>query len=381
MVVLATACRIGFDAQPGAVDDDADPLAPDANGLVDAADIDAVQADADPDAAPATATVSRAGVHTPASASDLISIDPVLLTESFVTCSRRSTSSNPNLNLARCQLLDGSTLRIESSALDSSAVTSWTVLQVPGAVVQRGTESFGMNDLTRDVTISSVDTARSFALVTTSSPMTGVDDDERTNVMIELASGTTVRLTRGSTGEAVTIDYQVIQLPSATVQFGTTTLDNEVTVNTSPVANLDLSRSFLVHSVSIDPDADGAEAVYMTVASLSATDVSFSRIVGGEPVQVSWFAVELPVTSSVKTQSVSSAPPHDQLIFDFNDDAITAGSFAFTSVEIDSGTLRTSLNAASFTAVVTDGNVRVERSVSDGSEVFLRTTVVDVVMP
>lgn len=347
----------------------------DANGTLDAAVATPL------DAAPATATVSQGGVQTPTSASDLITIDPVLLAESFVTCSRRSASSNPNLNLARCQLLDGSTLRIESSALDSSAVTSWTVLQVPGAVVQRGTESFGMNDLTRDVTISSVDTARSFALVTTSSPMSGVDDDERTNVMIELASGTTVRLTRGSTGEAVTIDYQVIQLPSATVQFGTTTLDNGVTLNTSPVANLDLSRSFLVHSVSIDPDADGAEAVYMTVASLSATDVSFSRIVGGEPVQVSWFAVELPVTSSVKTQAVSSAAPHDQLIFDFNDDAITAGSIAFTSVEIDSGVLRTSLNAVSFSSVVTDGKVRVERSASDGNEIRLRTTVVDIVMP
>ena len=383
VAILASGCRLGFDLLPGggASDDggpevDADPLA------VDAAPIDAVPPDAAPDAAPATATESQSGVTVPESASDLISIDPVLLTESFVTCSRRSTASTLDLNLARCQLLDGSSLRIESAAKDSSAVTSWTVLQVPGAVVQRGTETFATNDLTRDITITSVDPARTFALVSTSSPLAAVDNDERGSTMIQLVSDTTVRLTRGSIGAAATIDFQIIQFPSTSVQSGVVNMGiADLTKSDALAPTVDLSRTFVVHSTSIGSDVDGAEAVYMTASGLSATDVTFSRKVSGEPLQVSWFAVELPVTSTVKTQQVQSVVPHDQLVFEFSDNNYTEGMISFSSLEIDSGILRTSLNAASFTSVISAGKVSLERNVSDGSQIRLRTTVVDIVMP
>lgn len=101
-VVAATGCRVGFDLLPGSgADDDAgpqvdaDPLAPDADPL-------APDAKPAPDAAQAMGTEAQSGKKSPDGASDLIPIDPVLLAESFVTCSRRSPSSLPSLHLARC---------------------------------------------------------------------------------------------------------------------------------------------------------------------------------------------------------------------------------------------------------------------------------------
>lgn len=381
-VVLVSGCRMGFDRLPGggAGDDggpqvDADPLAPDADPSL----VDATPTDAAPDAAPAMVTETQAGVTKPEAATDLITIDPVLLSESFVNCSRRSGSSNPNLNLARCQLLDGSTLRIASSTADSSATTAWTVVQVPGAVVQRGTEAFGVNDLVRNVSISAVDRTAAFALVTTSSPMAGVDDDERTHVMVELTSDTNVRLSRGSTGAEATVDFQVIQMPATSVQSGVVTLGQGTSsTNTVLASAVDTGRTFLVHSTSIDADVDGEEAAYMVGSSLSNSSVDFSRQEPGEPVEVSWFAVELPLGSTVRTHEVQSTVPHDALEFEFTDAAYAAGMLSFSSVEIDCGTLRTSLNASSFSSEVRAGRVVLLREASDGNQIRLRTTVVDI---
>ncbi len=326
--------------------------------------------------------MTQSGTKAPASASDLIAINPVLLSESFVTCSRRSGSSAPSLSLARCQLMNGSTLRIASDGVDTSAVTAWSVVQVPGAVVQRGTATFASTDLILNVAISAVDRTRSFALVTTSSNQSGVDNDERSNAMIELSTDTNVQLSRGSIGAEATVDFQVIQFPVTNVQSGVVTLSlGTASQSASLPTTVDLSRSFVVHSTLIGQDVDGAEAVYMVGSSLSSNDITFTRKASDEVVQVSWFAVELPAPSSVKTQELLSASPHDQLVFDFSDDSYTENMISFHSVEIDSGTLRTSLNAASFTSELSGGKVRLERAVSDGSQIQIRSTVVDIVIP
>lgn len=265
--------------------------------------------------------------------------------------------------------------------MDPNAVTAWTVLQVPGSVVQRGTQTFPSTTLTLDVPINAVDRGRTFALVTTSSPLAAVDDDERTSVMIELTTDTNVRLTRGSTGEEVTADFQVIQLPATTVQSGVRSVAADVSTASATLTTVDTSRSFVVHSTSIGADVDGAEALYITRADLAANSVSFSRQAIGEPLQISWFAVEIPVGSTVKTNEFQSTAPHAELVFEIDDLSFHEGMVSFTSVEIDSGIQRTSLNAADFTSEVREGGQRLARPVSDGNPVFIRSTVVDFVMP
>jgi hypothetical protein len=383
LAVLASACRLGFDAQPlGVVDDDAgptvdaDPLAPDAS-QIDAAGA----ADGAPDAAPATATQSQSGINAPETASDEIEIQPVVLSESFVVCSRRSTSSNPNLNLARCQLVDGSTLRIESESLGENAMTAWTVVQVPGALVQRGTVSFGVNDVTRNVSIAAVDRTKTFALVSTTSTQAGVDNDERSNTLVEITSETNLSLRRGSGGEVATVDYQVIELPATAVQSGLATLDATTSSVIVDLTTVDLSRTFALHSVSIGADVDGAEAVYMTRAQLTEANLTITRQSVGEPLEVSWFAVELPLGSTVISQEGQTTAPHMELSFELNDPNYTESMFSFAAVEIDSGTSRTALNAASFTSTMGADQQRLTRSVSDGSPLFFHATAVDIVIP
>jgi hypothetical protein len=55
--------------------------------------------------------------------------------------------------------------------------------------------------------------------------------------------------------------------------------------------------------------------------------------------------------------------------------------FALTDVEIDSGLSRTALHAASLTTQVRNGNLHLQRNASEGSPLFYRTTVIDIVVP
>ncbi len=384
-VVLVASCRLGFDSEPnlGADDDggiqiDADPLAPDANPLAPDAD----QSDAAVDAGPATATQAQSGATSAEGVIEDIAILPVLLSESFVTCSRQSTSSSPQLVLARCQLENETTLRIESDAADPTAVTSWTVLQVPGAVVQRGTVDFGTNDLSVNVPLTSVDRTRSFALLSTSSAMAGNDDDERSNVMINIDSDTSARLSRGATGVTGAVHYQIIQFPATTVQAGVVTMDNAVgSVNVVLANAVDLSRTFVVTSTSVGADVDGEEATYAARSLLTATDLTFTRRAASQPIEISWFAVELPAPSKVITWEGATQTPHEELAFEFSDSLYHEGMISFTGVEIDSGSSRAALGSATLRSVISGGKQRLERSVSDGSPLFYRSTAIDIVMP
>jgi hypothetical protein len=107
----------------------------------------------------------------------------------------------------------------------------------------------------------------------------------------------------------------------------------------------------------------------------------FTRQESGEELRIGWFAVELPAPSSVITTEVLSTAPHNQMSFEFVDSAVAAGMLAFLSLEIASGILRSSLNAMSFTSVMSAGKLTLERAATDGSQIHLRTTVVDIVMP
>jgi hypothetical protein len=70
-----------------------------------------------------------------------------------------------------------------------------------------------------------------------------------------------------------------------------------------------------------------------------------------------------------------------ELSFELNDPNYTESMFSFAAVEIDSGTSRTALNAASFTSTMGADQQRLTRSVSDGSPLFFHATAVDIVIP
>jgi hypothetical protein len=347
-------------------------------GQLDAAQVDATPPD---DAAPSMVTEVQTGTTTPASAGEDVPIQPVFLDQSFVVCSRQSSSSLPNLNNVRCQLTDGSTLHLESEALDATGEVSWSVVEVPGAVVQRGTTSFAIADISLDVAINAVDRTRSFVLLSSSADLGAIDNDERTVFMGALTSDSSLRISRGIDSIAGVVDWQVVELPSAAVQSGTTVMGVGVTNLVEPLSTIDPSRTFVTYTSEVNKDTDGAEAVFMSRSSLSATDITFTRQSGVEDLTLSWFAVELPVGSTVFSLEGQTTAPHDQLEVDIANASITGSMFALTKVEIGSGTSRSALGAASLTTTLTNGNLHLERNVSDGSPLFHRTTVIDIVMP
>jgi len=378
--ILLSGCRFGFGLSELAADSDGGGPGADA-AEQDGGASDSL--DASTDAAQGTATNVVSGETTPAAASEEVTISPVVFSESFVTCSRRSSSSGPDQNLGRCQLLDGDTLRLASAAFDSTAHFSWSVVDVPGAHVQRGTQGFG--PLQELVTISlpaTVDRTHAFVLVTNSATTSATDNDEETVFLAELSSDTTLTVSRGASGEAATVDWQVIELPGASVQSGTTTMAIDALVSSATLpTSVDTTRSFVTYSIRVDPDVDGAEAVFKTRSELGPSSIQFTRQSNGWPLRLSWFAVELPLGSKVTTVQGQTVAPHTQLVTNIANSEIGENAFALTTVEIASGTSRTELSSTSATSTVGIGTLRIERNVGSGNPGFYRTEIVEIAPP
>ena len=374
LVLSHASCRLGYDVSQ-AVSDDAGPE------LDGGVPNDASQIAFDAGDAAASGTTVTSGDTNPGAATEDVPLPPVVLSESFVTCSRRSSSSQPNLNNARCQLIDGSTLRIASAAHDPLASVAWSVVHVPGAIVKRGTASFDSLELKRDVAIGVVDETRAFVLLTSSSPAEGPDDDEKTQFTGSILAGE-LRLERGATGSTATVDWQVVELPNSSVQSGTTIMPGAAISLDVPLgAAVDPSRSFVTFSTSLGNDIDGEEASYKSLVGLSDVLMRFTRATAGEPLTYAWFVVQLPLGSLVtRTEGVTTAP-HDELSIDLAVPTLSRNSFVLTNVEIASGISRTALSASSVSATVGEGGIRLERNSANGSSLRYQTQAVEIAPP
>jgi TolB-like protein len=222
-------------------------------------------------------------------------ISPVDATRTLVLCDFRTPDSGA-ANMPTCELTDATSLTITTGRTDINLIVAIQVIEFSGPVrVQRGVESFTTSDSFRDVTISSIDRAKTFAVVSRRSSYTFNNADSDYAVTAELTGATTLRLTRNVAGTGtLDVAWQVIEIEGASVQSGTTTINSNQTVGSSTLANVDMASTFLVSSYRTDSSAEGE---YLARAELvSPTALTMTRNVSStDTVTVAWFAVSFPL--------------------------------------------------------------------------------------
>jgi hypothetical protein len=241
----------------------------------------------------------------------------------FVICDARVPGDRPGL-MPTCELTSSTTVLITYYDTASTINVRWQVVEFAnGVAVQRGLQTLAAGVGSANVAISSVDTARSFVLVTSRANLIGgVWDgpgDELRTVRARLTSATNLELSRNaSAGAAVDVAWQVVQMDEATVQSNLTTIGAGSTSATAtlPVA-VNPNATFLVFNARAASGAAGNEGDWMARGTLTdATTLTFRRQGSGTNLEISWFAVSMGDGSVAYHHWTSPAPRYVLLLGD-----------------------------------------------------------------
>jgi hypothetical protein len=227
---------------------------------------------------------------------------PVVPANAFVICQGDSGAlgSNPTIR-ATCELNSATQLTITTSAADATLTVRWYVVEfLSGVSVQRGLANLAAATATTPAVLgTAVNLASSFALVTERMNSATQTFDERWTVRAQLTTTTNLQLTRNATGTAVSVAWQVIQIDSAAVQSGTTTIAINATVATAALnPPVDTGRTFLVFSRSAGSLVAGDERLYQVTGQITAPNtITFTRVfqtgTANDQVDIVWYAVRM----------------------------------------------------------------------------------------
>lgn len=239
----------------------------------------------------------------------------VIASNAFVIC-QADTGGITSFPAARatCELnATGTQLTITTNKADLTATpltVRWYVAEfLSGVSVQRGltTLAAGSTTTAPPALNPAVNLASSFVLVTENmNDAVNQNNDEQWTVKAQLTTTTNLQLTRNASGTAVKVAWQVIQIDSAAVQSGTTTIAINsrvatVALNTLVNPPVDPSRTFLVFSRSawlpIAASA-GEERRYQVTGQITAPNtITFTRAyqnnLPNTQVDIVWYAVRM----------------------------------------------------------------------------------------
>lgn len=268
----------------------------------------------------------------------------------------RFNSANANGTRFGYELVNSLTLNLQRLGAPAQAtVAEWYVAEFSkGVLVQRGRAAFGTGNGTLNITISAIDTTKTFVLVSSAINSTSTTNDERWTIRARLTSATNLELSRNETGTAVDAYWQVIQMDSAVVKRGLTTIGAGASSATAVISSVDTTKSFLVLSARAAAAVAGIESQYMVRGRLtSPTQITFNRIDTLNSVQIAWEVVTLNDGSLVRSGSavVPAANPSQSAIFASVD---TTRSISFISVNGGTSGSSTRLDETAFTHRLTN---------------------------
>ncbi|HMZ61022.1 MAG TPA: hypothetical protein PL048_19755, partial [Leptospiraceae bacterium] len=130
--------------------------------------------------------------------------------------------------------------------------------------------------------------------------------DERRTLRYRLTSTNSFEVLRNETGNAVSYEWQVIQMDGARVQPGISSIINGSSSVSASLSSVNINNSFIIINSAAGSGTDGKETDFYVQASYaSSTELSLSRTGSSDSVDISWFAVEMVDGTSVQNGSVT----------------------------------------------------------------------------
>lgn len=247
------------------------------------------------------------GATVPISTSVDVTISPVpAVDQAFVTWSKTVDAGDGifgNNDLTIVDLASTTTLSVRVESADSNHLIWWQVVSFtdPATIgVQRGTTALSAGTASITATITAVDPAKAFLLVSSQSPS---NDLGSVLVRGRITAATTVTLDRGASNAAVTeIAWQVVELlDGSSVQSGSASFGVGVATVSTTITTVSVTRSSAFASAHTGGGQNGGRTPYTaddvvgvaaaTVELFSPSQVTLARNSTVATADIAWFVV------------------------------------------------------------------------------------------
>lgn len=260
-------------------------------------------------------TSVQSGTTTIASgtSSATVTITAVTTSHAFVVFSARlgSTIADPVDGQVSGQITNATTLTFARKGTVGNINIKWYVAEFPsGVTVQRGAQDIA--GATTNITITSVDTTKSFVLI--SARTTGSTFGRDDYFEARLTSATNLQLNIAGLGAtSPTVEWQVVQYTDSSVQSGQVSFATTDTSKTASVTSVDTSKSWLIYSYQLDDNA----IINPNVASIrgqltNSTTLTFDRYASGNAATLTYFLVQFTDGTTVQSGSQNFATTDTQ---------------------------------------------------------------------
>ena len=226
-----------------------------------------------------------------------VDITDVVLSKSFLVFSAAVSDNNPQCTQIRGNLYDAGAgdIRIDFERMESSCpladIRYYVAEFSSGVSVQRGEKATLATD-TLNVTLSpTVDTSRSFPLI--SGFVSSTTHDGNDFMEAEITASNNLQLRRNTGNGTAKVDWQVIEYECSSVEKNTISgwTTSSTTATLSPA--VDLSKSWLIYSYSTSTGGDATMAENMVRGRITAdNELTFDRNDTGATIDLTWYLVQ-----------------------------------------------------------------------------------------
>lgn len=225
--------------------------------------------------------------------SEAVTIAAIDTTKSFLVFSARADGSIPERSASSGKVTDSTTITFTRASTGGTVVIeiSWYVVEFSsGVTVQRGSEL--IDAATKNVTITAVDLAKSFPLISFS--IVGAKYNLDDNVKAKLTSTTNLELNGDNTFGVGTVEWQVIEFDGSSVQTGDVSFSTTDISKTATITGVNLTKSLLIFSQKNPSVANLNVASHVLRGRItSTTQLTFDRDEAGSlSIELTWFVVE-----------------------------------------------------------------------------------------
>ena len=226
-------------------------------------------------------------------------ITAVVLSKSFVVFGVSLDENDPGAGSITAQLTATTTVTFQRLGTATNSLTvHWYVAEfTSGVTVQRG--SVTSPGASENVTLTAVDTARSFPLVSNSS--SGSTYDANDFVRAEITTSTNLLLTMDNGGETGdVIEWQVVEYLDAEVQTGNLSFLTTDSSKTDTITSVDTSKSWLIFNYKTDggTTANIGQRLVRGVIT-NATTLTFDRSNTGQTLDLTYYLIEFEDATTV----------------------------------------------------------------------------------
>lgn len=237
-----------------------------------------------------------------------VTITAVDTSRAFLVFGTRLDENQPDYSQISGQLQNATTLRFERpiSGATNDVTIRWYVAEfVSGVTVHRG--NIAIDQTTKDVTLpSSVDTAKSFPIISFRKAGGGYDGDDfvRAEIVEDTLRFEAHRIP-SVTGFGV-VEWQVVEYADAAVQTGTVVFGTSDSSQTATISSVDTGKSWLIYTFESE-NGTNTNIAQKLVRGLITNDttLTFDRDSTGQVVDLTWYLVEFTDGTTVQHGSQS----------------------------------------------------------------------------